>query len=184
MVGGFGAGPVPGAARRNLAAVAAENDGGPARRRPRAEGLLGAPVAAPPPRPARPTTAVPRAVRRAAGVVALESLLLAGVAVVVLVLTVTGSPSSVGRALAEVVYVGLAAALLAGAARGLWRGASWSRGPVVVLQLLLAVVGYEFAFPGQQPAVGLPVLVLVAAVLYLLLTPEARLAFAEQHPQD
>ena len=160
--------------------MAAKSRGGSAPRRPRAEGLLGAPVDGPAPRPRRPASDVPGAVRRAALVVGLEALGLAVTAVVLLVLTVTGDPDSVGRAIATVVYVLLAAALLGGAALGLWRGAGWARGPVVALQVLLAVVGYSFAFPGEQPVVGVPILVLVAVEVYLLLTPEARLAFAER----
>ena len=116
--------------------------------------------------------------------VAVESLGLAVVAVVLLVLLVVSDPDSVGRAVAEVVYVLAAALALGVAARGLWRGASWSRGPVVALQLFLAVVGYSFAFQGDQPAIGVPILVLVLVEFYLLLTPEARLAFAERHPHD
>jgi hypothetical protein len=110
-------------------------------------------------------------------VVAVEALALAAVAVVLLFLTVTSSPDSVGRALAEVVYVGLAAALLGAAALGLWRVRGWARGPVVALQLLLAVLGYTLAFQADRPLLGVPVLVLVGVELYLLATPEARLAY-------
>jgi hypothetical protein len=122
---------------------------------------------------------VPGAVRRAALVVAVEATALGVLALVLLVLTVTGDPDSRGRALAEVVYVGLAAAALTAGAVGLWRLAPWARGPVVVLQLLLAVLGYTAAFQADRPLVGVPVLVLVAAVLYLLATPEARLAYSD-----
>ena len=113
---------------------------------------------------------------------ALEALLLFALAVALLVLTVVSTPDSIGRAVAEAVYVLAGALLLAGAAVGLWRVAAWSRGPVIVLQALLAVVGYSFAFAGERPLVGVPVLALVAVELYLLLTPEARLAFAERPP--
>jgi hypothetical protein len=121
-------------------------------------------------------------VRRAALVVAVQSGALAAVALVLLWLTVTSSPASVGRALAEVVYVGLGAALLAAAAVGLWRVSAWARGPVVVMQVLLAVVGYTLAFEAGRPLLGVPVLALVAVELYLLFTPEARLAFLERPP--
>ncbi len=122
----------------------------------------------------------PAAVRRAALVVAVEALVLAVLAGVLLVLTITSSPDSVGRALAEVVYVGLGAALLGAAAVGLWRVSGWARGPVVALQLLLGVFGYTTAFQAGQPLIGVPVLALVAVELYLLATPEARLAFFER----
>ena len=109
--------------------------------------------------------------------VALEAVAAAVLALVLLFLTLTGSPDSVGRALAEVVYVAMAAALLAGGALGLWRVAGWSRAPVIVLQLLLGILGYTAAFQAGQPLIGVPVLAVVAVVLYLLATPEARLAF-------
>jgi hypothetical protein len=127
---------------------------------------------------------VPGAVRRAALVVALEAAALGAVAVVLLVLTFTGDPASTGRALATVVYVSLAGALLAGAAVGLWRVSGWARGPVVVLQLLLAVIGYSLAFQAERPLLGVPVLALVAVEFYLLATPEARLAFLERDAGD
>jgi hypothetical protein len=111
-----------------------------------------------------------------------QSGAVAAVALVLLWLTVTSSPASVGRALAEVVYVGLGAALLAAAAVGLWRVSAWARGPVVVMQVLLAVVGYTLAFEAGRPLLGVPVLALVAVELYLLFTPEARLAFLERPP--
>jgi hypothetical protein len=99
---------------------------------------------------------------------------------VLVFLTFTSDADSVGRALAEVVYVLLGAAALAACAVGLWRVRAWARGPVVALQILLGVLGYTTAFDGGRPLVGLPVLVLVVAELYLLATPEARLAYSER----
>ena len=111
---------------------------------------------------------------------AVEALLVAGLALFLLWLTLTGDPESVGRALAEVVYVGLGAAALAACTWGLWRAAPWARAPVVVLQVLLGLLGYTTAFGGGRPLLGVPVLVLVAVTIYLLATPEARLAYLEQ----
>ncbi len=74
----------------------------------------------------------------------------------------------------------LAAAALAAAAVGLRRLAGWSRGPIVAVQLFLGLLGFTAAFQAQQPLYGLPVLALVGATLYLLATPEARLAFLER----
>ena len=155
------------------------DDGGsaPGRRRPRAERLLGGAAQPVAPRPERPRTAAPAAVRRAALVVAVEAAAVGVLALVLLFLTLTGSPDSVGRALAEVVFVGAAAALLAAGAAGLWRVSSWARGPVIVLQLLLGVLGYTAAFQAGQPLIGVPLLAVAALELYLLATPEARLAF-------
>jgi hypothetical protein len=173
-----------GASRRSLGAVPGQvssNDGDtPGRRRPRAEGLLGASAQPTAPKPQRSPTAAPAAVRRAALVVAAEAAVAAALALVLLYLTLTSSPDSVGRALAEVVYVGLAAALLAAGAVGLWRVSGWARGPVIVLQLLIAVLGYTMAFQADRPLWGVPLLAAVAVELYLLATPEARLAFFDR----
>jgi hypothetical protein len=113
-------------------------------------------------------------------VVAVEAAAAAVLALGLLFLTLTSSPDSVGRALAEVVYVGMAAALLGTGAVGLWRVSAWARGPVVVLQLLLGVLGYTAAFQADRPLIGVPVLAAVALELYLLATPEARLAFFDR----
>lgn len=152
-----------------------------ATRRPsRAERLFGgaAQPSARPPRPQRPEA--PPSVVRAALLVAVEAALLLGTALVLLYLTVTSEPDSVGRALAEVVYVGVFGVGLAAAAAGLRRLAGWARGPVVVLQVLLGLFGYSTAFPGGQPLFGVPLIALAVGVLYLLLTPEARLAFLDR----
>ncbi|MGY1672263.1 hypothetical protein [Geodermatophilus sp. SYSU D00710] len=152
-----------------------------ATRRPtRAERLLGAaaqPSARP---PRRPGPAAPPSVVRAALVAAVEAGLLLAGALALLWLTLTGEPDSVGRALAEVVYVAIFGVALAAAAAGLRRLAGWARGPVVVLQLLLGLFGYSTAFPGGQPLLGIPLIVLALAELYLLFTPEARLAFLDR----
>lgn len=164
----------------SLGGVSGQDGQTPGRRRPRAEGLLGGAAQPTAPRPQRERQEAPTAVRRAALVVAVEALALTVLAVVLLVLTLTGSPDSVGRALAEVVYVGLGAGLLAAAAVGLWRVSGWARGPVIVLQILLGLLAYNAAFEAQLPLLGLPVLALVATELWLLATPEARLAFFER----
>ncbi|MGY1857798.1 hypothetical protein [Modestobacter sp. SYSU DS0290] len=160
--------------------MSGEESNAPGRRRPRAEGLLGGAAQPPAPKPARARPEAPPAVRRAALVVAVEAAGLTALALLLLFLAVAGEPSSVARALAEVVYVGLGAGLLGAAAVGLWRVAGWARGPVIVLQLLLGVIGYTAAFQADQPLVGVPLLALVALELYLLATPEARLAFLDR----
>jgi hypothetical protein len=48
---------------------------------------------------------------------------------------------------------------------------------VVATQLLLALLGYTAAFEYGAPPVGIPFLVLAAAELYFLATPESRLAY-------
>jgi hypothetical protein len=118
-------------------------------------------------------------VRRAALVVGIEAAAVAVGALVVLYLTLTSTALSVASALAQVVLEFGGAIVLALCAAGLWRVSAWARGPVIVLQLLLAALAYT-ALQAGQPLVGVPVLVLAAIELYLLATPEARLAFLER----
>ena len=142
-----------------------------------ADRLFGAVAAQPAPRPGPPRGEAPPSLRRAALAVGVEALAFAVGAAVLLVLTLTGSPESVPRALAEVVLAGLVAGVLAAGARGLWQMAGWAWGPVIALQLFLGLAGFMLAFPAQLPLIGLPVLALVGTVLYLLATPESRLAY-------
>jgi len=146
----------------------------------RTDRLLGAAAATSASRPTRPRSAAPRALRWAAMVVAVEATAIAAGALFLLYLVLTSTADSLSRAIAEVVVVGAGAVLLAAAAVGLWRVAGWARGPVIVLQLLLAALAYTTAFEAGHPAIGLPVLVLVAVELYLLATPEARLAYLDR----
>jgi len=113
-------------------------------------------------------------------IVGVEAAAVAAGALTLLWLTFTSTPDSLPRAVAEVVLLALGATLLGAAARGLWRVAGWARGPVVVLQLLLGALAFTTAFQAGRPLIGLPVLALVAAELYLLFTPESRLAFFER----
>ncbi|MGY1769665.1 hypothetical protein [Blastococcus sp. SYSU D00813] len=150
------------------------------RRSSRADRLLGGAADPGTPRPRVERPEAPVAVRRAALVVALEAALLFGGALVLLYLTLTGDPESVKSAVGEVVYVSLFGAAMTAAAVGLWRASAWARGPVVTLQLILAAVGFYAAFHADRPEIGIPVLALVAVELYLLATPEARLAFFQR----
>jgi hypothetical protein len=153
----------------------------PQQPRRRSDRLFGAAAEPSAPRPDRPRGTAPRTLRWAAAAVGVEAAALAAGAVLLLYLVLTSTADSVAAAIGEVVFVGGGAAVLATAAVGVWRVAGWARGPVIVLQLLLAALAYTTAFEAGRPAIGLPVLVLVAAVLYLLATPESRLAYVERH---
>jgi hypothetical protein len=156
----------------------AQQDGGGVRRR--AERLFGAPADGAAPRPRRPAGEAPRSLRWAALVVGVEALAAGAAAVVMAVLAAAGHVSSTGDALGIVVFALLAAGVLALCARGLWRVAAWARGPVVALQLLLVLLGYNAAFPAQAPQIGVPLLAAAAVELYLLATPESRLAYVDR----
>jgi hypothetical protein len=92
-------------------------------------------------------------------------------------LILTGDPKNLTHALAEVVVIALVAAGLTAAAVGLSRVAAWARGAVVVAQIFFGLSGFVAAFEAERPLVGVPILLVVAGVLYLLATPEARLAY-------
>jgi hypothetical protein len=158
-----------------------EHGGRPARAsRSWADRLFGAAAEPPAPGPPRKHPEAPRSLRWAAAVIGVQAAAIGIGALALLWLTLTSSADSVSRALAEVVLVGAGAAVLGFCAVGLWRVAPWARGPVIALQLLLAALGYTTAFQADRPLIGLPVLALVATELYLLATPEARLAYLER----
>jgi hypothetical protein len=165
---------------RNLAPVEEQREDRPQEPRRRAARLFGEAAEPSTPKPVRERPEAPRALRLAALVVGLEAALIGVGALVLLWLTLTSTPDSLARAIAEVVAIAAGAAVLGAAAVGLSQMASWARGPVIVLQLILAALGYTTAFEAERPVIGVPVLVLVAAVLYLLATPESRLAYLER----
>ena len=82
----------------------------------------------------------------------------------------------------EAVLAALLAALtgllLIGLARAADRGRGWSRSPAVVVNLFALPIGLSVVDAGEWP-VGVGVLSLAVAVLYLFATPELRLAFRE-----
>jgi hypothetical protein len=127
--------------------------------------------------PDRPGRTVPGAVRLAALVAALEGAALLGLGGFYAAKTALQRPDSYGRALLGAAMALVGGALLVLLARALARLRSWSRSPVIVLQLLALPVGYSLAFQAGLPVYGGPILVLAVAELYLLFTPEARAAF-------
>ena len=104
----------------------------------------------------------------AAALVAVEGVALLVFALVYVVLTALEDAGSVPLALAGaalLVIFGAALLLLARSLRALRPAA---RSPVVVVQLVALPVGWTLASTNGRPEVGVPVLVLAAAVLVLL----------------
>jgi hypothetical protein len=143
----------------------------------RADRLLGAPAQPSAPRPERVRWEVPGSLRWAAVLVGVEAAAIGVLALTWLWLILTGDPKNLTHALAEVVVIALVAAGLTAAAVGLSRAAAWARGAVVVAQIFFGLSGFVAAFEVERPLVGVPILLVVAGVLYLLATPEARLAY-------
>jgi hypothetical protein len=120
---------------------------------------------------------VPGSLRWAAALVGVEALATGVLALAWIWLILTSTPERLAFAVAEVVIIALVAAGLAAAAMGLSRAAGWARGAVVAAQIFFGLSGFVAAFEADRPLIGVPILLVVAGVLYLLATPEARLAY-------
>ena len=118
--------------------------------------------------------------RWAAIVVGVEAAACAVGAMAWLWLTLTSTPGSLARALAEVAIIALVAVGLGAAAVGLSRVSGWARGPVIAAQIFFGLSGFVAAFEAERPLIGVPILLVVATELYLLATPESRLAYLER----
>lgn len=121
----------------------------------------------------------PRELVFAAGLAALEGLVLIGLAVLLVVKTATSDPSSVFGALSGALLALLAAAALILLAGQVVRERRWARTPIVVLQVLWVPVGFSLAFQAGRPEYGVPLLVAAIGTLVLFATPAARAPFAE-----
>jgi hypothetical protein len=77
------------------------------------------------------------------------------------------------RAALVTAYFGGYALAYAAVGRALWRRRAWARAPAIVLQLLLAALGYVM-IGGGAPALGVPVLVVALFGAGLLLAPASR----------
>jgi hypothetical protein len=115
-------------------------------------------------------------VSRAAFVVGLEGAALAVLGLGYGIAGIVGEPFDRTATLLEAGFTVLAGVLVLLVARGLHRVAGWARSPAVVLQLLALPVGVGLV-QGRVWYAAVPVLLLAGAVLYLLATPEARLAY-------
>ncbi len=127
-----------------------------------------------PPAPSPGARQVPREVRLAAGVVAVEAAALLGLAVWV-GLTPTFRDVNAGLTGLEAVFALVAALLCALLARGLYRARSWAFTPALLVAFFTGVLGlYQIR---TVPALALALLVLAVALAALLLSPGGRAAF-------
>ena len=115
---------------------------------------------------------------RAALLVALEGVVLTLLGLGYGVAGLVGDPFDRAATLLEAAFTAVAGVLVLLVARGLRRVAGWARSPAVVVQLLALPVGVGLV-QGRVWVAAVPVLVLLLAVLYLLMTAEARLAFRD-----
>jgi hypothetical protein len=125
---------------------------------------------------------VPKPLRIACAILALEALGLLGVTGFLVVSTLTGSPSSIGRALLDAGFAAVGAVALAAGARGLMRLNPAARTPIVLIQLLAVPVSYSLAFQAGRVGYGGPIFVAALSVIYLLFTPPVRAALDREPP--
>ena len=121
--------------------------------------------------PVSEQSSVPWTLRTAGVLVALEGLAGVVVAVVLVIRGLSGHHedyiSNYGTA-AWFLFSG--GAVLAGG-RALLRGRRWGRGVAVFAQLMLLVVAWTLITGSHLPLIGVPVLLLVLAILVLLFAP-------------
>jgi hypothetical protein len=120
-----------------------------------------------------PVSTPPATLRWAAGLLAGQAVVMAGVTGFFVYEDVTATPGSVRDALAITVYFGLLAVLFGLLAWSLVRRRSWARGPAIVLELMLLPFGY-YMIEGGHPMYGVPVMLLGLAGAGLLLAPPTR----------
>ena len=117
----------------------------------------------------------PRPVLAAAALVAVEGAALLVLAVVNVVLTALDDAGSVPLALAGALLLAIFGGGLLLLARALRALRPPARSPVVAVQIVALPVGWTLASSNGRPEIGVPVLVLAAAVLVLLFaTAQAR----------
>jgi len=119
----------------------------------------------------------PREVIAAAGLAAVEGIVLVGLAVLLVVKTATGHPDNVFGALSGALLALVAAASLLALARVVLRLRRWARTPIVVLQVLWLPVGFSLTFQAGLPEYGAPLLLFALAILGLFATPGGRAPF-------
>ncbi len=120
---------------------------------------------------------VPRTVRAAGVMVALQGIAGGGVCVALVVGAFAGATDVVTTLGTALWFVVIAAAMI-GTGVGLWRGRHGARSPAVVAQLVLLGVAWYAAGPSLQPEYGGPGAVYCIMVLVQLFSaPTARWAY-------
>ena len=119
--------------------------------------------------------ALPTTLRIAVLLLFVEALGVAAVAVLFAYAGLTQKAASTGAAVSVVVFPAGLAVLLALLGWQLVRLRSWARGPAIVLELLLAPLGYYMVIGGAA-WLGIPAIVAGLACTGLLVAPASRQA--------
>lgn len=111
---------------------------------------------------------VPAAVRRAAGLVAVQGAVGVIAAVVFLIRGLAGADRHIVNGYGNVAWFGLLGAVLLAAAWALWTGRRWGRGIAIYAQMLLLPVSWYVGVGSHQWFYAVPVALLALAILVLL----------------
>lgn len=118
----------------------------------------------------------PQKVRIAAAIAALQGAALIIAALYLFIRTLFGDANDAGRGGFGGALALLGAVMLLMSARGLMRGSTAARTPIVVLEVLALPVGYSLGIQAHRIWYGGPILVSAIAVIVLLFSREARAA--------
>ena len=108
----------------------------------------------------------------AGGLICLQAV---GVVVLAVLILVSGfhHSAAVGQLLAQAAFFVVCAAAMVACGWSLITGRRWGRSPTIVVQVVLAAVGYWLAVPSGQAAWGAALIVLAVLTAGLLLTKPA-----------
>ena len=112
--------------------------------------------------------AVPVAVRRAAGLVAVQGALGVMGAVAFLIRGLAGADRRIVDGYGNAAWFAIFGGVLLGAAWALWTGRRWGRGIAIYAQMLLLPVSWYVGVGSHQWIYAVPLAVLAVAILVLL----------------
>lgn len=116
---------------------------------------------------------VPRPVRVAGAVTALEGVVGVVVAVILLIREAAGHRDAAISGYATAAWFGIIGAGVLVGGQALLRGRRWGRAICVVTQILLLPVAYALLTDSHQPWFGIPLGIIALGVLVLVFSPAA-----------
>jgi len=119
------------------------------------------------------STGVPRAVRRAAGLVSVQGTAGMVAAVVFAIRALAGADRHIVNGFGNAAWFGLLGVVLLAAAWALWTGRRWGRGIAIYAQMLLLPVSWYVGVGSRQWIYAVPLAVLSVAIVVLLLSRSA-----------
>lgn len=119
------------------------------------------------------STAVPMAVRRAAGLVSVQGAVGIVAGVVFVIRALSGADRHIVDGFGNAAWFGLFGAVLLAAAWALWTGRRWGRGIAIYAQLLLLPVSWYVGVGSHQWIYAVPIALMSVAIVVLLFSRSA-----------